>query len=93
MSIEIACVVRQPSSRGDLVTGVGGPGWTADLDTVISQVEAGRHYYVEVASVRFRVQVQRRGPRRALGTDPDETAENELRALPSCVLQSERDGH
>ena len=85
MSTEITCLVWSSNGADAGIEGVGGPGWTQDLETVIGQVEEGWRYYVRLGSSFVNVVLTDDGPCR-LRTDPAETPDNELLTLPSCLL-------
>jgi hypothetical protein len=48
MARRITCIVPDGSDAGDRIEAVGGAGWTKNEDKVISEIEAGADYYVEV---------------------------------------------
>jgi hypothetical protein len=81
MAREITCVARHPLHPSHLEQ-VGGRGWSGDIPTVVGQIEEGREYYVQQGAVLLRVCVISRHGRPALGTDPAESAEDALLALP-----------
>jgi hypothetical protein len=85
MSIEITCVLRDGRSSDEEIDGVGGPGWTQDLPTVIGELDEGRRYYVRVGAAQVNVVLIERDGRPQLRTDPAATPVNHLLALPRCA--------
>jgi hypothetical protein len=84
MATEITCIVPDRDDHRR-ISGLGGPGWTRDTETVIGELEEGRRYYVRLGSAQVNVVLS--GDRRCpLRTDPAETPDNELLTLPTCLL-------
>jgi Protein of unknown function (DUF3892) len=85
LATEITCIISYGGDPDQRIDSVGGPGWTKDAETVIAEIEEGREYFVKVDCARVTVLIAVRESRTYLRTDPDETAENNLLRLPTCL--------
>lgn len=84
MATQITCIVPDGSDPDRRIDAVGGSGWQKSEDTVIGEIENGEKYFVDVGGKEVKVIVAKRGERKYLRTDPDETTENNLLSLPEC---------
>jgi hypothetical protein len=85
MATRISCIIPDAKDPTNRIVGVGGLfGWTEREGVVISEIEDGANYYVEIEDHRVAVVVAEQDGRKCLCTDPEKTEENSLLSLPRC---------
>lgn len=89
MKRQVTCVCRDPHGLNNCssIYKLGGPGWSASVDEVVTHVESGLHHYYVIGRFGTRVDLHVVTPqygKKYVRTDPNGTAMDNLLSLPRC---------